>query len=248
MRGVLLRECLRQLRAEIGHSTSTVTGMNAEDALIATLERTQQRLWEGWDWAHLWVRRVIPLAAGQRFYNVPADLFFEKIRKVEVRDCGEWRPVLPGIDECHYIVSDSDIGMRRYPVERYAHTEDPQDTAGNIDGRGMIEVWPIPDRNYNPETLDGALRTQGIRTIRRFSQLDDRCELDHNLIVLYSAAEILARQKSADAEAKLGAARVMEMRLRGDGQRIKSFKMGTPEHEHCAEWPHHPTYVRNTSR
>jgi hypothetical protein len=243
MRGVLLRDCLRSLRAEIGHSTSVVTGMNAEDALVTTLERTQKRLWEEWDWPHLMVRRIVPMAAGSRYYNVPADLYFEKIRKAEIRYSGEWRPVEPGIDECHYLICDSDIGQRSHPVERYQVTEDPQDTGGNVDGRGMVEVWPIPDSNYSPETLEGALRFHGIRTIRRFSEPTDRCELDDSLIVLYSAAEILARQRSADAEIKLAHARKLELQLRGQGQRTKSFQLGATEDCGREFWPHHPLYV-----
>lgn len=246
MRGVTLRDCLRDLRSELGHSTSAVTGMNAEDALLATLERTQSRLWEGWDWPHLQVRRAIPLQAGERFYNVPEDLPFERISKVEVRDADRWIPLCSGIDSSDYEIYDSDLDMRTYPPTKWAVTEDPQDTAGNIDGRGMIEIWPVPDRNYNAETLDATLRLHGTRAMRRFKQLDDRCELDHNLIVLYAASEILARQKSEDAQAKLASAQALQQRLRGNGQKRKDFRFGQPAETEV--WPYHPLYVTNTNR
>jgi hypothetical protein len=241
---VTLRDCLRFLRSELGHSTSVVTGMNAEDALVATLERTQNRLWEEWDWPHLIVKRAIPLQAGQRYYNVPEDVSFERILCVEVRDADRWLTLSSGIDGKHYEVYDSDLGQRTYPPERYAVTEDPQDTGGNIDSRGMIEIWPIPDRNYNAETLDGTMRVHGVRTMRRFSQQSDRCELDHNLIVLHAAAEMLARQKSEDAQAKASAAQRLYQRLKGQGQKVRSFTLGEPAEEE--RWPVHPTFV--TSR
>ena len=244
MRGVLMRECLRALRSEVGHSTSVVTGMNAEDSLVTALDRTQLRLWESWPWPHLIVSRAVPISSGQRYYNVPEDLHFERILSLEVRDADRWMPLDYGIESRHYEVYDSDLDQRCYPPTNWYVTEDPQDTAGNIDGRGMIEIWPLPDRNHNSETLDATLRFRGVRLMRPFRAQTDRCELDHSLIVLYAAAEILARQKSADAEFKLAQAQQMQMQLRGAGQKRKDFTFGTP----CADerWPVHPTYV--TSR
>jgi hypothetical protein len=218
--------------------------MNAEDALIATLQRTQDRLWEAWDWPHLRVKRFIPLAAGQRYYNVPEDLHFERILLVEVRDADRWLQLCPGIEGKHYDIYDSDLDQRCYPPTRWSVAEDTQDTAGNIDGRGMIEVWPMPDRDHNAETLDATLRITGTRNMRRFTVPTDRCELDHNVIVLHAAAEILARQKSEDAQLKASAAAQLLQRLKGQGQLKKDFVFGEPAD--TERWPVHPTYV--TSR
>lgn len=246
MRGVQMKECLRTLRAEIGHSTDPAVGMNVEDALKALLERTQMRLWEEWDWSHLRVRRDISLSAGQRFYNVPADVPFERILSVSVRDGSRWKPLCYGITPEDFNIYDPDLNQRSYPPRKYFVTEDPADTAGNIDAYGMIEVWPLPDRNANAETLEGILRLEGIRSLRRFSEDNDRCELDHNLIILYSAAEYLAREKAEDAQHKLAAAQQLKLKLQGSTGKIKTWKLGIPEDSE--QWPYHPTYVNRSSR
>jgi hypothetical protein len=242
MRGKLLRECIRHLRGEIGHSTSTNVGMNVDDSLQVALERTQERLWEEWDWKHMEVTRDIEVAAGQRFYNVPPDLAYERISKAEFRWGNDWIELKHGITQRDYNVFDSDLDKRSWPVEAWDVTEDPQDTAGNIDGRGMIEVWPIPDRGTDATTLAGTLRLTGIRMLGPFTQLNHRCELDHNLIVLYAAAEFLARKKSPDAQMKLTQATQLLNRLRGNGQKIRDFKMGEPAE--VPRMPASPKYVR----
>lgn len=241
MRGVLLRDCLRHLRAEIGHSTDPAVGMNVEDALITTLERTQSRLWEEWDWPHLMVYRDISISAGQRYYNVPTDVPFERIVSLTVRDGSYWKPLEYGITPDDFNIYDPDLDERSYPPRKWYVTEDPQDTAGNIDAYGMIEIWPMPDRNANEDTLEGVLRLKGIRSLRRFSQLNDRCELDHNLIVLYSAAELLSREKSDDAQHKLTMAQQLLLKVKGNGGKRKMWQLGIPSTEET--WPHHPTYV-----
>lgn len=246
MRGALLRDCLRDLRAECGHSTAPNVGMNAEDALLTALERTQLRLWEEWDWPHLLVNRYIELQAGQRFYSVPPDLPFERIQTIAARDGSRWKPLTYGITTEDYNLYDPDMNERSYPPRKYFVTEDPQDTQGNIDGRGMIEVWPLADRNANEQTKDGFLRLTGIRTMRRFSQLNDRCELDATLIVLYAAADILAREKSDDAQLKLQQAQQLNVKLKGNSTRIKTWRLGLPMDE-AVLWPHHPTYVNRRS-
>lgn len=243
MRGKLLRDCIRLLRAEIGHSTATTVGMNTEDSLQVALERTQERLWEEWDWPHMEVTRDIPLVAGQRFYNVPVDLHYERIKKAELCWGTSWIDLEPGIDQRAYNTFDSDRDQRSWPVSRWDKTEDPQDTAGNIDARGMIEVWPIPSKSADPNSTDGTLRLTGTRVLGRFSQNSDRCELDHNLIVLYAAAEFLARKKAPDAQMKLSQAGQLLMKLRGNGQKIKSFQMGQCEDDD-ERMPLAPKYVR----
>jgi hypothetical protein len=226
MRGVLLRDCVRYLRAEIRQSTATNVGMNTEDTHKIVLERVQQRLWAEWEWPHMIVTRDIPLSAGQRYYNVPADLPFERIKKAAVRDADRWCDLTPGIEESHYECWDSDLGERHWPPTRWDVTEDPQDTAGNIDAYGMIEVWPIPDRNLNQATLDATLRLTGVRSLRPFNADTHRCDLDHSLLVLYAASELLASLNQKDAQAKLQQATQLLMSVRGSGQKVTNWNMG----------------------
>jgi hypothetical protein len=210
MRGVKLEDLIRNLRAEIGHSTNTALGTNSRDALAQALRRTQDRLWEEYDWAHMKADRDIPLVAGTRYYSVPNDLPYERIIKVAVRDGTLWRQLGHGIGQDHYSHIDSDTNEQAWPVTRWDVAED---TALDPTDIGVIEVWPIPDQNGDENTMHGILRITGVRKMRPLIEESDKCDLDGTLLVLNVAAEMLARQNQADAQIKMQQAQQLLSRL-----------------------------------
>lgn len=232
MRGQTLGVLLSELRAECRYSQNQAHGINNRDSLVQVLKRTQRRLWMDWDWTHLRVSRDTRLLAGERYYNVPSDLTFERVEKnkAEVKFGGQWKPLAYGIDEKQYSIFDPRENQRSWPIERWDIAEDPQDTAGLVDPYGMFEVWPLPsDSGVVGGNLEGNLRLTGIRSLNPLSADADRCDLDSDLIVLYAAAEVLSGDRKDDAQAKLQMAQNLYFKLKGSGDKIRTFKLGGDE-------------------
>jgi len=226
MRGQTLGELLSDLKAECGYSQNAAHGINNRESLVQVLKRTQRRLWSDWDWMHLRVSRDIQVNAGQRMYNAPTDLPYERIDAAEVKFGGQWLPLVFGIDERQYSVYDPRDNERSWPIRNWDITEDPADTAGTPDNRGMIEVWPLPsDSGEVGGSLEGNFRLTGIRFLRPLNNDSDRCDLDGDLIVLFAAAEILMRDRKDDAQVKLQAANALYMKLRGNQEKNRSFNL-----------------------
>ena len=162
------------------------------DVLINTIQRVQSRLWSDYSWPFLQVRRDINLADGQRYYDLPSDMVFERIESVEFKYGDIWEPMSYGIGRDQYNQYDSDRDIRSWPIYRYDNYENNQ-----------IEVWPIPNQNVDATTGSGLLRLHGIRNLTRLSENSDTADLDDQLIILYAAANFLQRQRQADAGAKL---------------------------------------------
>lgn len=179
---------------------------NTQDAArqVIVLQRTQEWLWRDFDWPHLRVDRFIELQAGQRYYDMPEDLDIDRIQRVAVRHDNIYCDLRAGIHEEQYAVFDSDLDARSWPVMRWQITEDEQ-----------VEVWPIPNGNYDPDTLNGRIKITGIRQLQPFVAESDRADLDDRLIVLYAAAEYLAAKDSGDAQLKLDQATQLYGKLRG---------------------------------
>jgi hypothetical protein len=229
MRGQTLGELLSDLKAECGYSQNAAHGINNHESLVQVLKRTQRRLWSDWDWMHMRVSRDMQVNAGQRYYNCPTDLPYERIDCAEVKFGGQWKPLCFGINERQYSIYDPRIDERSWPLERWDVAEDPADTAGTPDNRGMIEVWPLPsDSGTAPgptNDLEGWMRFTGIRFLRPFNNTPDRCDLDGDLIVLFAAAEVLSRDRKDDAQAKLQAAQKLYLMLRGNQEKNRTFQL-----------------------
>ena len=82
-------------------------------------------------------------------------------------------------------------------------------------------VWPIPDRA-------ATLRLTGRRTARRLLDDNDLSELDGNLLVLFAASDLLARQGSEDAQLALGKAQrlLRQILVRQDSDKDRPFIIG----------------------
>lgn len=223
MRGVTLGELVRRLRVQLSHSTNVAHGQATQESLEERIRMAQDWLWEVYDWEHLNVDRDIVLQDGQRYYPVPTDLTAERINRVAFKYASDWIPLEYGISPDCYSQYDSDADVRSWPVYRWRFAEDPDDSTGNIDAYGKIEVWPIPSQNGESDTKVGCLRVRGIRVMRPLTSQSSKSELDGNLIVLTAAVPLVARQNQKDAERM--AAELEKLRLRLQGQSsIKSAR------------------------
>lgn len=220
-RGTTLIKLLDNLRAEAGVSLNPAHNNQSRDAQINLLQRTQDRLWGDFAWPHLRVYRELTISAGQRYYDFPADLDIQRIESVKLFRDGCWVTIAPGIDDEHFSTWNSDLDERAWPPRRWRLTEDED-----------FEIWPISDINADPVTRDGYLKITGIRNLKPLVADDDRADLDARMLVLFAAAEILARAKAPDAQVKLDTANRIYARLRGGLMPRSTFSMfGTGQGE-----------------
>jgi len=205
-RNTTLQVLLDDLRAEAGHSVLANLGRATETMMLTLLNRVQRRLWEDFSWPFLHTKKDIVMQAGQRYYNVPSGMTLERIESAKFKWGNRWDKVTYGIDPAHYNQWDSDRDIRSWPIMRY-------EAYGDV--AGQLEVWPLPSNNGDATTGEGVLRLEGVKDLNPLNAKTDTADLDDQLIVLFAAAELLARQKSADAQMKMGQAQSHYIRVKG---------------------------------
>lgn len=212
MRGKTLEKLLDELRSEARISLNPAQSKQTRDHDINLLQRTQERLWDDTDWPHLRVERTQACQAGQRLIQVPDDMSIERLEQIQFKNGDIWCRLVPGIGAAQYNAWDSERDMRSFPVERWQIREDDE-----------IEVWPIPDQDADPTSLHGFYKFIGIRNLNPLVDDGDRADLDDRLIVLYAAAEKLAKPDPETAKLKLAMADKRYAKLRGQLQPRRVF-------------------------
>lgn len=222
-RGETLESILTDFRLEAKLASSSALNTQDEERQIHIIQREQKRLWEETDWPHLRVERFLPLQAGQRFYDtatlrneagdVKGDLAIDRIETVETKDGGVWYPLCEGVGSAEYVAHDSALDERSSPARAWRIYEDEQ-----------IEIWPIPEIDAATEQ-EGYLRITGIRQLQPFVEMDDRADLDDQLIAMYAAGRYLASKKAADTEMVLAEAKKLFDRLTGNLKKGDGFQM-----------------------
>lgn len=219
-RGVTLEQLIYNLRTEVGMSTNPAVSRSTRSRFISILNRVQRRLYADFDWPFLAISRDIQLEAGARYYDFPADIDIDRAVRFEVKHGGTWQKVGYGITDKHLNEFDSDTDVRQDPVYRWDfYLEDDSNEP-------QIHVWPIPATDGVVSTLEGHLRVHGTQSLSEMVDDADVCMIDSDLIVLYAAAEILTKMKSADASAKLENANTLYTKLKGRATPSEPFKIG----------------------
>lgn len=204
-RGKQLLSLIAQLRAETGRSQNVAVGTDEVENLKVLLQRTQETLYEEYEWPHMMVQKTITLAAGTRYYDLPTGLNFDRIQDVKLKYNNVYVELERGIEFEDYSIYDSNAS----PVERSFPTLkwDIRDTGSGE----QIEVWPVPSQA-------ATIYMFGTKNLGDLIQEADTADLDDRLIVLFAAAELLARQKSNDAKIKLSQAEKRLMTLKRNSQ------------------------------
>ena len=208
-RGTQLSALVDALRAEIGASTNVSMGVNSLPALHQILNRTQSWLWEKFDWPFAYIERDEQMVNGSRYYAFDPEIDFGRITEAYVKYSSSWRPLAYGIGPDQYNSSDPEEGEKEDPPTRWSHYE------GN-----QFEVWPMPSSN------ECVVRFRAIKRLPKMVNDSDVALLDDNLIVLFAAAELLARAKSQDAQGKMSAANELFTKLKGSGIKNDMFTLG----------------------
>lgn len=209
-----LLKLLNDLRHEARLSQNPAHNAQVRDSQVASLQRTQEWLWQDFDWPHLKVERQIEIAAGQRYYAIPSDLDLERLDRVDLFENSFWRPLSVGVTGQHYSTFNSDLDERSWPPRSWRIYDDTD-----------IEIWPIPDQNAVTATREGYLKFTGTRLLRPLVDDGDVADLDDRLIVLYTAAEMLAAAGAKDAQLKLSQANKLNAKLRGGQMPLRRFSM-----------------------
>lgn len=181
---------------------NVAVGVDDVQNLTVVLQRVQETLYEEYDWPHMRETfPAIPLLTGQRYYDLPTGLNYDRIEEASIRISNMPLPFTRGIDFSCYAAFDSDAGVRASPAIRW--------DIRSVAAAEQIEVWPIPaDNAYS-------MQFRGIRNLRRLIDSNDVTDLDDRLIVLFAASEILAHAEAPDAKMKLSAAQALLARLKG---------------------------------
>lgn len=213
-RGSTLVKLLDDLRVACRISSNPAHNRANQDSQIRALQTKQEWFWNDFAWPHLRVDRFLDLAAGQRYYDLPTDLDITRITKIESRWAGVYNKLFWGIDADALSAYDSDLDQRGWPVQRV-----------NISENEQLEVWPIPDQNFDAVSLDGRIKVTGIRTLKPLVAMTDRADIDDRLIVLHCAAEYLAATGAKDAQFKLDQANALYLKIKGQLMPRKVHKM-----------------------
>lgn len=209
-RGSTLLELTEMVRAECRRSTNASRGMDDLNNIQGIIRRQYERLYDEFDWPFLKALRKVEIEAGSRYYDLPDDMNLERVSKVSFKFGGQWHPLDYGIGLDDYSAIDSELGVRSDPVQKWQIID--------VGGVPQIEVWPLP-------ASAGEIAFDGIRSVAMLTANDSVCEIDDQLVVLYTSAEVLMASESADYKAKLDLANSRLARLKGRLAKKRVFNM-----------------------
>lgn len=212
--GIALSELVRQVRSQTGQSLSTAHGINDYESLKLQIASVQEQIYEEHNWPFLSVTRDKAVSINSNLIDYPTDMNPEGVRDIYFRTSTDQRwgePLCYGIEQSDHDLYNSDAGETSVHVLKWDHHTDTN----------QVEIWPVP-------SVVGTLRFDGQRALGPFIADTDVCTLDGTMIVLFVAADILARQKAEDAPLKLQKAQRLKMKLLGrqGAQKRKPWVMG----------------------
>lgn len=132
------------------------------------------------------VRVQLAAVVGQQYYNLPAGIDFDRLDKPEFTNVNNFRyRVGFGIGQEEYNLFRSDLGVQASPVMRWDLV--------NVNNVLQIELWPIP-------SVAQSLMLSGVLPLTQMVNDSDTCVIDDLVLVLYTAAEILAKREAPSAQ------------------------------------------------
>lgn len=205
-RGTTLEQLTMMLKAEIGATTAYNANPDMNYVLHQYLRRNYEDLFDGWEWPFKRVSRDIATQAGERYYDWPDDIDMEQELEFWVDQFGTWIPLEQGIG----------------PDQYNAYLEgDRQDYPYRWDWHGehQFEVWPT-------SAINGlVLRIIGTKKANALISESDVCDIDDQMVVLYAAAELLARDSESRAQRKLNMAQKREATVKAKLQTRKRLTL-----------------------
>ena len=230
-RGTTLTEILAMVRGEASQSSSVAAGADYEASLIQKIQRTQQLLYDDFDWSFMRVDWNIPLSQNVRYYDYPQEVGFpglvvldlESIEYSTINYSGKPTPIDRGITWVEYAQYNSDNGDTASPARKW-------DIRRTTDAKEQIEMWPVPADNTQIFTL------RGKKKLRPLVAPGDVADLDDILIALTVASEMLEKAGAKNANSVKAAAsrRKTQMQGRAKGSNTAMPNMAGPRHPYIS--------------
>lgn len=179
------------LRAELERAVDPAAGVADLPSLQRTIQRNYESLYDAYDWPHLTVTGVVSLSAGERYYDFPANLDYDKLDEIKLFWSSRPVNIDRGISLDDMYLYDSDNDERSDPVQKW--------DVRLVSTVEQMEVWPIPASSVDTIRMKGKLK---------FAQLiddADQCLIDDSLVLLTSAVELLPEKANNHLKAKLAA-------------------------------------------
>ena len=219
-RNATLASALLLLKGEIGYSTTGSVNTAQDTELYTLIDTKQQWLASKYDWPFLERRADVSIVADTagRYATFPTTVDLERLRSVEVLYNDRWQEVEYGIGASEYNAYSSGDGsvtaVLQDPIGRWSMYSTTQ-----------FEIWPLgSDAQTIRFTGQAPLTTLFSASVYSGAATLD---LDNILVVLFAAAEKLARMKKADATAKFAMAEDRLAVLRANyPTRARSVVMG----------------------
>ena len=219
MKTAQLVEIVRDIRLEIGASPSFQQGVSMFPSIEHLARRTQELLYESFNWPHLIIESDEELEAGNRYYSFDKRLNRDRVLSAHVKWSNSWTPLKYGFNTTIYNASMPEGSYRADPVQLWRWWEGDQ-----------YEVWPTP---ANPQTL----RWRCVRHLNQLVNPNDVSDIDANLIVIFAAAELLQGLKSPLAQSKNQIAQSHFNKLKAQMQRTTMFVTGGVQApSHNSDW------------
>lgn len=196
-RGTTLAVIVSMVKAEMMLDSDDTVSPGGDANLKAQISNQQKWLAQRYDWPFLTIERDINTVAGTRYYDFPVT---SMIPDIELgRDvvgahywATLWYPVEKGITKVEYSFYNPVLNQRCDPIRKWQFYRP-------VSGALQFEVWPLP-------ATDGMFRLTGQKTLPVLAADGDTAELDDLLIAQFTAAKMMARMGSKDAQAELAEA------------------------------------------
>lgn len=187
--GIALAQLRKEVLLEAGYSVDPGHAAVHKEYVDQLLRRTERMLAREFDWQASKIETLVIVAANAATVSLPPLIDFTDIDSVSVLYSQAWLPVTHGIGPQERSIYTA--GDRITPITRWEV---------HYPGTSTFEVWPVGE-------VEQTLRFVGMRKIGGFIDDTDACFIDADVLVMYAAAEMLARDKKSDADFKLDRAR-----------------------------------------
>jgi hypothetical protein len=211
MKQATLLEIVKDIRLEIGASPSMTQGISMLPSIEYLARRNQEIIYNMFNWPHLIIEADETLVPGQRYYSFNERLNRDRIIGALVKWSNSFTPVKYGFNSTIYNASMPEGTYRADPALLWRFWEGDQ-----------YEVWPAP-ANYQ------TMRWRFVRNLNPFLAPDDVSDVDATLIVLFTAAELLTKMKSPEAQSKNAFAQAHFAKIKSQMQRTQTFVFGGGE-------------------
>ncbi len=207
---------LEQIVANIRHGSNRSAdrnfGIDQYAAIAYLAQNIQTFLYWDFDWGFLNAHREIAVKTDQRFYDVPSDMEFERIKRVRCNANGSWYDLERGIDPVlDYNDYDPDDDEKSVEPLKW-DIVNTVDEDGNPSLEEQIEIWPIP-------AADSTVKFAGMLKLGDFVSDNDVCTLDNTLIELFGQAELLEGDKNPMAKTRFGKGNRMYNKMKAGSAR-----------------------------